>query len=86
LLWALRRGEQPFEIVQGHVGVRTAGQQPAKGMTQLAQTFQTDGCRDVAEDVPAALKIMEAPGLKEGPGGVKRFQMGTQLICVHEPG
>jgi hypothetical protein len=77
-------GEIAIQVVEGHVRVGAARQQPAQGMAQFAQTVQAKDAGNPREIAFAALDVADVPVIQELARLLKRFQTLPQFVGVHD--
>ena len=76
-------GQEPLQVVEGHVRIGTARQQTAERMAQLAQGLDTDGGGEMAEVSPGTLGVAHAPEVQQAAGVVERFETVAQVVKLH---
>ena len=77
--WARKR----FEVVQRHVGVGAARQQPAKRWAEVAQAVGRQGGGDAGQVACGAFGVARVAGVKERAGAVEGIQRRPDLIELH---
>ena len=58
-------GEEAFEVVQRHVRIGTARQQPAQRRTEVAQAVERQRVGQAGQIAPAAFGIAQVPGVQQ---------------------
>ena len=83
-LGAGRLGEEALQVVQRHVGVGAARQQPAEGRAEVAQAVGRQGGGDARQVAAAALGVAQVAADQQGAGAVGRVQGGAELVELHK--